>query len=148
MSSSASSRRSSISVRCQLWSRGKQLFCDATTVQANAAVPSLVPRFHYQGTAHVAGLFADGSGAEGTLRTETETEAKASTGTVWLPVEWRSNELSAAGERPRQLLEERRLDPTRSSVGSYRGTSVFRVSATDPDATPTGLQAIVGHVAN
>jgi hypothetical protein len=96
----------------------------------------------------VAELFADGSGAEGTPRTETEPEVTASTGTVWLSVEWRSNELSAAGERPWQLLEERGLDPTRFSVGSYHRTSVFRVSATDPDATPTGLQAVVRRAAN
>ena len=35
-----------------------------------------------------------------------------------------------------KLLEERRLDPHRPAVGSYRRTTDFRVSTTDPDATP------------
>ena len=33
-------------------------------------------------------------------------------------------------------MEERRLDLNRPAVGSYRRTTDFRVSATDPDATP------------
>nr|MBA2598040.1 hypothetical protein [Chloroflexia bacterium] len=37
---------------------------------------------------------------------------------------------------PWKLLEERRLDPNRPAVGSYRRTTDFRVSTTDPDATP------------
>jgi transposase len=127
---------------------GRELYVDATKVLANAGVPSLGPRFYYEAKVRVADLFADGSGAEGTPRTETETEATASTGTVWLLMEWRSNELSAVGERPWQLLEERWLDPTRFSVGSYRRTIAIRVSATAPDATPRGLQAIVQRVAN
>ena len=35
-----------------------------------------------------------------------------------------------------KLLEERRLDPNRPAVGSYRRTTDFRVSPTDPDASP------------
>jgi hypothetical protein len=34
------------------------------------------------------------------------------------------------------LLEERRLDPKRSSHHGYQRTSAFRVSLTDPDASP------------
>jgi hypothetical protein len=37
---------------------------------------------------------------------------------------------------PWRLLEERRLDPNRPSHGGYRRTSDFRVSPTDPDASP------------
>ena len=37
---------------------------------------------------------------------------------------------------PWRLLEERRLDPSRPSRGGYRRTSDFRVSPTDPDASP------------
>src|SRR5215207_10496274 len=36
---------------------GKELFVDATQVRANAAVGSLVPRFYYDATTHVADLF-------------------------------------------------------------------------------------------
>jgi hypothetical protein len=46
-----------------------------------------------------------------------------------------------------KLLEERRLDPQRPAVGGYRRTSDFRVSPTDPDATPmwTGTEAALGY---
>jgi hypothetical protein len=37
---------------------------------------------------------------------------------------------------PWRRLEERRLDPDRPTGGSYRRTTDFRVSATEPDATP------------
>jgi hypothetical protein len=40
------------------------------------------------------------------------------------------------GDAPWRLLEERRLDPDRPSHGGYRRTSDFRVSPTDPDASP------------
>jgi hypothetical protein len=42
----------------------------------------------------------------------------------------------AEGDAPWRLLEERRLDPNRPSHRGYRRTSDFRVSATDPDASP------------
>src|SRR5436190_18768543 len=35
---------------------GKELFVDATKVQANADLDSLVPRFYYEAQAHVAGI--------------------------------------------------------------------------------------------
>src|SRR5687767_1513913 len=37
---------------------GKELYVDATKVEANAALDSLVPRFYHEAKAHVAGLFA------------------------------------------------------------------------------------------
>jgi hypothetical protein len=43
---------------------------------------------------------------------------------------------SAADGRPWRLLEERRLDPHRPAVGTYRRTTDFRVSRTDPAAAP------------
>jgi hypothetical protein len=45
------------------------------------------------------------------------------------------------------LLEERRLDPDRPAVGSYRRATDFRVSRTDPDATPmhTGSGTALGY---
>src|SRR4029453_2544234 len=42
----------------------------------------------------------------------------------------------AADKAPGRLLEERRVDPHRPAVGSYRRTADYRVSPTDPDATP------------
>src|SRR5215218_10305236 len=38
---------------------GSELYFDATKVEANAGIPSLVPRFYYEATTHVADLFAD-----------------------------------------------------------------------------------------
>ena len=38
---------------------GRELFFDATKVEADAGIPSLIPRFYYDATMHVADLFAD-----------------------------------------------------------------------------------------
>src|SRR6187401_2733483 len=38
---------------------GRDLYFDATKVEANAGIPSLIPRFYYDAKAHVADLFAD-----------------------------------------------------------------------------------------
>jgi hypothetical protein len=48
----------------------------------------------------------------------------------------------APEQAPRwKLLEERRLDPNRPVIGSYHRTTDFRVSTTDPDATPMRASA-------
>jgi hypothetical protein len=51
------------------------------------------------------------------------------------------------GDPPWRLLEERRLHPNRPAAGSYRRTTVFRVSTTDPDTTPmrTGARTTLGY---
>lgn len=41
-----------------------------------------------------------------------------------------------AGDPPWNLLQERRLDPRREAAWGYERTSAWRVSTTDPDATP------------
>jgi transposase len=110
---------------------GRELYVDATKVAANADLDSLVPRFYHDATTHAAALFAenpvagdedDGGGADPLAPGD---DAASPDG-------------SAAAEqtRPWRLLEERRLDPTRPAVGSYRRTTDFRVSTTDPDAAP------------
>src|SRR5215213_3004562 len=38
---------------------GRELYFDATKVEANPGIPSLIPRFYYDATRHVADLFAD-----------------------------------------------------------------------------------------
>src|SRR5918995_326432 len=43
---------------------GRVLYFDATKGEANAGIPSLVPRFAYEAKAHVADLFADELAAE------------------------------------------------------------------------------------
>jgi transposase len=107
---------------------GRELYFDATKVEANAGVPSLVPRFYYDATTHVADLFQDEPAAPPQL------DSALPSGIVLLPID--SQKVPAEGEPPWRLLEERRLDPTRPSRGGYRRTGDFRVSPTDPDASP------------
>jgi transposase len=115
---------------------GRELFFDATKVRANADVDSLVPRFSYEAKTHVADLFADDPPA---AAAEPEPEATADelpAGTVRLPREPTGGGSSAGTDPPWRLLEERRLDPRRGAAWGYERTSAWRVSPTDPDATP------------
>jgi transposase len=113
---------------------GRELYVDATKVQANADLDSLIPRFYHDAKMHVAGLFTEDAGAQDDPRTETQDTP--STALVRLPVVRGEDGSSPTAESPWRLLEERRLDPHRPTVGSYRRTSDFRVNPTDPDATP------------
>src|SRR5215207_2902645 len=119
---------------------GRELYVDATKVAANANVDSLVPRFYHDAKAHVADLFAadppadehDDDAADppaGEERISPEDVVRLPPGVLPAVV------LPEQAPR-RKLLEERRLDPDRPAVGSYRRTTDFRVSTTDPDATP------------
>jgi transposase len=121
---------------------GRELYVDATNVHANADLDSLVPRFYHEAKSHVADLFADdpvedeyeGDGAD----PPSGSDVVLHEGLVHLPQQPRQGAEAAAPEpAPRwKLLEERRLDPKRPVVGSYQRTTDFRVSPTDPDATP------------
>ena len=113
---------------------GKELYFDATKVGANAALDSLVPRFYYGAKAHVADLFAD-QVAQAAADERPAPAGDRPPGIARLPNAPADGPLPA-GDPPRRLLEERRLDPNRPPSGSYRRTADFRVSATDPDATP------------
>ncbi|MCD6032068.1 MAG: transposase [Thermomicrobiales bacterium] len=42
---------------------GRELYFDVTKVEANAGIPSLVPRFYYEAKTHVADLFANEAGS-------------------------------------------------------------------------------------
>ena len=44
---------------------GRELYFDATKVEANAGIPSLIPRFYYEAKTHVADLFADERAEDG-----------------------------------------------------------------------------------
>jgi transposase len=115
---------------------GKELFVDATKVAANADLDSLVPRFYHAAKTHVADLFTDPMPTDDTPAVDTMTTLRAAV-----------DASCAAAAPPWRLLEERRLDPKRSAVGSYRRTADFRVSPTDPDATPmrTGARTMLGY---
>jgi transposase len=108
---------------------GRELYFDATKVEANAGIPSLIPRFFYEAKTHVAELFPD-QASDGAPHAD----ADLPLGIVQLPID--SERMPPAGDPPWRLLEERRLDPKRPSPGGYRRTSDFRVSPTDPDASP------------
>ena len=115
---------------------GRELYVDATKVEANADLDSLVPRFYHEAKTHLADLFADDAPTDAA---KAEPEAVADTlpvGVVRLP-HAAGDEADRFDPPPRwKLLEERRLDPHRPAVGSYRRTSDLRVSPTDSDATP------------
>jgi transposase len=113
---------------------GKELYVDATKVEANADLESLVPRFYYDAKAHVTELFA----GEAPDAAEAEPEAAADDlpgGIVRLRHEPAAPDRPIA-DAPWRLLEERRLDPHREAIWGYERTGAWRVSPTDPDATP------------
>jgi transposase len=116
---------------------GKELYFDATRVRADADTDSLVPRFSVEATAHLADVFA----ADPAQTNGVESVANGfpiSDGVLPFPVSERASPETAREESPPRwnLLEERRLDPTRPSHRGYRRTSEFWVSTTDPDASP------------
>jgi transposase len=125
---------------------GKELYVDATKIAANADLNSLVPRFYHEATTHVANLFASDAPTEaGTAEMEAAGDVLPA-GVIRLP-SVASEEIGRTDPPPWRLLEERCLDPNRPASGSYQRTSDFRVSTTDPDATPmrTGTGTRLGY---
>jgi transposase len=128
---------------------GRELFFDATKVRADAAVQSLVPRFAHEAKTHVAGLFAadptlaTGEARDGADPPPSGGDPDRPAGLLQLPASEGVTEATGAPEHePRwKLLEQRRLDPHRPPVEGYRRTTDFRVSPTDPDATPMRVGA-------
>jgi transposase len=115
---------------------GRELYFDVTKVEANAGIPSLVPRFYYDAKAHIADLFPDELDPDETKPRPTDADLPA--GIVRLPIEINAEDMLTGGDPPWRLLEERRLDPRRPAKRGYRRTSDFRVSPTDPDASRCG----------
>jgi transposase len=111
---------------------GQELYFDATKVEANAGIPSLVPRFYFDATTHVTQLFQD----------EADAPPQANTalppGIVRLPIA--PKVAPAKDDPPWPLLEERRLDPNRPSRGGYRRTVVApeQVLQVPPAPHPSG----------
>jgi transposase len=113
---------------------GRELYFDATKVEANAGIPSLVPRFSFEAKTHVADLFPEERDADGD-KAPAPVEGLTG-GIVQLPTARNAESAPTGDGRPWRLLEERRLDPRRPAKRGYRRTSDFRVSPTDPDASP------------
>jgi transposase len=125
---------------------GRELYVDATKVLANAAVDSLMPRFYHEAMTHIAGLVVSEAPATSEADEEWSATDDPATGLLRLP-NMVSDGVVAEEARSWRLLEERRLDPHRPAVGSYRRTTDFRVSRTDPDTTPmrTGTATMLGY---
>ena len=141
---------------------GKELYADATKVQANAAVSSLKPRFAVE--AHLENLFAPASAEEHTCEKNGLCEDGSRPDTVlqgvielefpaeqYAPVEQEQFSLPrplypaldarvceelAKVNRERHDWIERTGEPNREVTrGHYQRQADFRVSTTDPDAT-------------
>ena len=84
----------------------------------------------------MADLFADDLADDATVTSADISGDDLPPGITRLPSQSSTEGAPVDGDRPWRLLEERRLDPDRPSHGGYRRTSDFRVSPTDPDASP------------
>ena len=117
---------------------GQELYIDATKVAANAAVDSLQPRFAVE--AHLNRLFApvhdegDGDDRRGSSD-ETGGDDPPTPLPIDLTEESRSQLAERAAQRHDWIGHAGRPDRETTS-GPYRRTADFRVSTTDPDATP------------
>jgi len=122
---------------------GQEFYIDATKVAANAALDSLQPRFAVE--AHLTHLFA----ADGDVADEGDADGGDASGgpdggdagdpPARLPVpltdEAQAELADHAARRHDWIAQAGRPDRTVTS-GAYRRTADFRVSTTDPDATP------------
>src|SRR5215211_7422833 len=116
---------------------GEELYIDATKVAANASLDSLQPRFAVE--AHLARLFAqkeDDSAGDDQAR---DPDGTAGDAPAPLPVALTQESCAELAERAAQRHDwiGSAGRPNRSDTsGIYRRTADFRVSTTDPDATP------------
>jgi transposase len=127
---------------------GRELYFDATKVAANADLDSLIPRFYADAKAHVAQVFAEDPAPTGEAAGEGADGPSSDDLLHWPTRDRHIEEALGQSVAPRwQLLEERRLDPHRAAIGSYKRTSDFRVSTTDTDATPmrVGAGTVLGY---
>ena len=135
---------------------GKELYIDSTQVNANADLDSLTPRFAVEARAaiqaHLAALFAEEESQQEQEQAATEVvavspEATAPDGVACtvplaLPVvlsQAEHEELAAENAaRHDWIAQEGRQQ--REVHGLYQRTADFKVSTTDPDATPMRLK--------
>ncbi len=132
---------------------GRELYLDGTQVNANADLDSLTPRFAVEAReamqAHLAVLFSDEDRqqemAESTAAVPTlEDPSEDITPSVPPPLpvalyEPEQEELTAENATRHDWIAEQGK-PQRDVHGLYRRTADFRISTTDPDATPMRLK--------
>src|SRR5215211_6277751 len=122
---------------------GQELYIDATKVAANADLDSLQPRFAVE--AHLTQLFAVERGSDGGNhggdgdKGDQDNEADALT---QLPIALTDEARTALADRAatrHDWIEEAGRPNRDATSGAYRRTADFRVSTTDPDASPMPL---------
>jgi transposase len=136
---------------------GKELYLDGTQVHANADLDSLTPRFAVEAReamqAHLAALFSDedaeheeqeasGDSAH-TPNAEATSPVAICPAPLPLPVvlsEPEQEELAAKNAARHDWIAQQGK-PQREVRGYYQRTSDFRISTTDPDATPMRLKS-------
>jgi transposase len=109
---------------------GRELYFDATKVEANASLDSVAPRFAVE--AHLGALFTAADGSEH-ANEEGDEDGRAPL-PVDLTADARAELAEAAVCRHDWIAEAGRPDRT-VIRGDYRRTSDFRASASDPDAS-------------
>ncbi len=113
---------------------GKDLYFDATKVEANASMESVKPRFAVE--AHLADLFAQEREEEGfQAASETAPEEPAPPLLPTALSETQREQLAAANADRHDWIEEGGRPNREETHGSYRRVADYRVSTTDPDAT-------------
>jgi hypothetical protein len=135
---------------------GKELYIDSTQVNANADLDSLTPRFAVEARAaiqtHLAALFSDEESQQEQQTAATKVVAASSEGTLTegmmsamptplpIPLSKAEQEDLAQDNAARHdwIAQEGRQQ--REVHGLYQRTADFKVSTTDPDATPMRLK--------
>ena len=122
---------------------GQELYIDATKVAANADLDSLQPRFAIE--AHLSQLFVGASEGKPGDRggdDDDEDQDKGADAPVRLPVPLTEEARAALAERAtarHDWIGEAGKPDRDTTSGAYRRTADFRVSTTDPDASPMPL---------
>jgi len=113
---------------------GKELYIDATQVDANASLDSLVPRFAVE--AHLQALFTDQEVASSTT-TDEEDDARPKPEPLPIALAEAAREDLVQANARRHVWIESAGRPVREEThGDYQRQSDYAVSTTDPDATP------------
>lgn len=152
MSSAASLKRSWSSESREKLVWGKELYFDSTQVNANADLDSLTPRFAAQAREaiqeHLAALFASEPAPPEQTETPTaipaqeEPPSPEASPPLSLPTtlsEGEHEELATENAARHDWIAQQGRQQ-REVHGSYERTADFRISATDPDATPMRLK--------
>ncbi len=122
---------------------GKELYIDATKVEANASLDSLTPRFAVE--AHLANVFAEKAAAQAEQHTAQEEEAPREPGEqaevevpLQLPVVLSQEDHEALCQHNQERydwLEHLGAQDRSVSIPWYQRVADLRVSTTDPDAS-------------